>query len=229
VTIIFALLQFATSKRVSLKSALSLFQLGEFGLVVFELASAKNLVDASTSQVLIVVIILSMLLTPFLLRHISTVTDFLMPPPPTDIHSLLPRHKEYNNHVILIGYGRLGKHLAKMLERDGYEYVVVEQNIQTVKEARKLGIPIMFGNAAQRHILEALNIHQSLSVVISLGNNEKLYLVCEAIMQIAPEVKTVVKVNSFLEKEMLLELGLTHIIVETEETAMGMYHEALQI
>lgn len=229
VMIIFALLQFSTSKRVALKSALSLFQFGEFGLVVFELASAKNLIDTSASQVLIVVIILSMLLTPFLLRHISAVTDLLMPPPHTDVHSLPRSHKEYNNHVILIGYGRLGKHLAKLLERDGYEYVVVEQNIQTVKEARKLGTPIIFGNAAQRHILEALNIHQSLSVLISLGNNEKLYLVCEAVMQIAPEVKTVVKVNSFLEKEMLLELGLKHIIVETEETAMGMYHEALQV
>ena len=227
VTLIFALLQFATSKRVALKSALSLFQFGEFGLVVFELASAKNLVDESTTQVFIAVIILSMILTPFLLRHISAFTDLLMRSPQTDVHTLPRRHKEYNNHVILIGFGRLGKHLAKLLEQDGYEYVVVEQNIQTVKQARKQGTPILFGNAAQRHILEALNIHQARSVVISLGNNEKLYLVCEAVMQIAPEVKTVVKVNSFLEKEMLLELGLTHIIVETEETAIGMYQEAL--
>lgn len=80
VAIMFVILQFADVKRVALKSALSLFQLGEFGLVVFELASAKNLVEPVISQVLIVVIILSMILTPFLLRHIAALTDYLMPP-----------------------------------------------------------------------------------------------------------------------------------------------------
>lgn len=228
VIIIFMLLQFATSKRVALKSALSLFQLGEFGLVVFELASTKNLLDTTTTQVLIVVIILSMILTPFLLRHISSVTDFLMPSAKGETLDLAHISKGYSNHIILIGYGRLGKHIAKLLERDGYDYVVIEQNIKTAEDAQKQGKPVIFGNAAQKHILEALNIHKSLSVVISLGNNEKLYLVCQTVQKVAPNVKTVVKVNSFQEKQMLLDLGLTHIIVETEETAIGMYNEALK-
>ena len=229
VSMMFVILQFATIKRVALKSALSLFQLGEFGLVVFELASAKNLVAPATSQVLIVVIILSMVLTPFLLRHISSITDYLLPPPKEEAFELRQIQKDYSNHIILIGYGRLGKHVAKLLERDGFKYVAIEQNIKAVEDARKLGKPVIFGNAAQKHILEALNIHEASSVIIALGNNEKLYLVCETVQEVAPNVKTVVKVNSFQEKEMLSALGLAHIVVETEETALGMYHEALKV
>lgn len=229
VSIIFLLLQFEASKRVALKSALSLFQLGEFGLVVFELASAKNLVDPATSQVLIVVIILSMILTPFLLRHLSSITDYIMPSPKDEALDMARFSNEYSNHVIVIGYGRLGKHVVKLLERDGFKYVIVEQNIKTVEDARKQGKKIIFGNAAQKHILEALNIYEASSVVIALGNNEKLYLVCETIRELSQDLKTVVKVNSFQEKQMLLDLGLTHIIVETEQTAMGMYKEALKV
>jgi len=229
VSVIFLLLQFETSKRVALKSALSLFQLGEFGLVVFELASSKNLIEPATSQVLIVVIILSMILTPFLLRHLSMITDLIMPSHDGDVLELSHISKQYSNHVIVIGYGRLGRHIVRLLERDGFKYVIVEQNIKTVEDARKQGKPIIFGNAAQKHILEALNIYEASSVVVSLGNNEKLYLVCEAIKELSQNVKTVVKVNSFQEMQLLMDLGLKHIIVETEQTALGMYKEALKV
>lgn len=229
VSIIFLLLQFEASKRVALKSALSLFQLGEFGLVIFELANAKNLVDPATSQVLIVVIILSMIITPFLLKHISPITDYFMPASKDQALNLAHISKNYFNHVIVIGYGRLGKHIVNLLERDGFKYVIVEQDIKTVEDARKQGKPIIFGNAGQKHILEALNIYEATSVVIALGNNEKLYLVCETIRELSQNIKTVVKVNSFQEKQMLLDLGLTHIIVETEQTALGMYKEALRV
>jgi CPA2 family monovalent cation:H+ antiporter-2 len=137
--------------------------------------------------------------------------------------------KHYSDHVIIIGYGRLGRHIAKLLERNGLKYLVVEQNIKTVEDAQKEGKPIVFGNAAQKHILEALNIYEASSVVIALGNSEKLYLVCETIRELSQDVKTVVKVNSYQEKEMLLELGLTHILVETEQTAESMYKEALRV
>ncbi len=229
VSIMFVILQFATVKRVALKSALSLFQLGEFGLVVFELANAKNLVEPVTSQVLIVVIILSMVLTPFLLKHIALITDYLMPPLKEEALELNKVQKNYSNHILLIGYGRLGQHIAKLLDRDGFKYIAIEQNIKAVEDARKLGKSVIFGNAAQKNILEALNIHEASSVIIALGNNEKLYLVCETVQEVAPHVKTVVKVNSFQEKEMLSALGLTHIVVETEETALGMYYEALKV
>ena len=225
VGIIFILLRFATAKRVALKSALSLFQLGEFGLVIFELASAKDLVDPTTTQVLIVVIIISMILTPFLLKNISHVADYLLPSTIDKNDNLNIVQNDLCHHVVLIGYGRLGKRIAGLLEDGNLKYVVIEQNIKAVEEAQKLGKPLVFGNAAQKNILESLNIKEASAVVISIGNSEKLRLVCEAVKDLAYDVKIVVKVNSFDEKQMLMDLGLTHIVVENEETALGMLNK----
>ncbi len=225
VGIIFLILQFSTNKRVALKSALSLFQLGEFGLVIFELASSKNLISPEISQILIAVIILTMILTPFLLKHIARITDFLLPSPKADLANAEYMTKGVSNHVILIGYGRLGKNISKLLDSEGLKYIIIERNIKTVQEGQKEGKPIVFGNAAQKNILISLHIKEASSVVIALGNNEKLYQVCKAVQDLAYNAKTVVKVDSFEEKQLLKDLGLSHIIVEMEETALGMYHE----
>lgn len=176
-------------------------------------------------QVLIVVIILSMILTPFLLKHISGIADSLLPSEMSTTFSLQHVQNNLKHHVILIGYGRLGRSIAKLLEEDGLNYIAIEKNIKTVEKAQKQGKPVIFGNGAQKKILESLNIKEASSVVISIGNSKKLYLVCETVRALTYAVKTVVKVNSFEEKQMLLDLGLSHVVVEMQETAMGMYHE----
>jgi len=225
VAIIFIILQFTTIKRVALKSALSLFQLGEFGLVIFELSSTENLVEQTTSQILVIVIIISMILTPFLLKNISRVADLILPTPESENNSVNIVENNSSNHIILIGYGRLGKSFAKLLEDDDLKYVVIEQDIQAVEEAQKLGKPIIFGNAAQKNLLESLNIKNASAVVISIGNSEKLHLVCEVVKELTYDIKTVVKVNSFVEEKMLQGLGLSHIVVENQATALGMFNE----
>ena len=85
-SIIFLLLLKTAQKRVALKTALALFQLGEFGLVVFELAGAKNLIDPTVSQILIVTIAISMIMTPFVLRNISSIANFLLKEEETEVN-----------------------------------------------------------------------------------------------------------------------------------------------
>jgi CPA2 family monovalent cation:H+ antiporter-2 len=69
ILIIFLIIKLSSKKRTAFKTALSLFQIGEFAIVVFELASAKSLIDNNLAQILVVIIILSMILTPFVLRN----------------------------------------------------------------------------------------------------------------------------------------------------------------
>lgn len=227
VIIIFLLVRFEHSKRVSVKTALSLFQLGEFGLVVFELSFAQNLLDPVIGQILIVIVVISMILTPFLLRNISTVSDLFLKNCETPTDALNPDNLDLKEHVILIGYGRLGKNIAKLLEEKGLQYIVIEGDIKTVKDAQRMNKPVIFGNAAQKSILEAVRLQEASSVVISIGNNQKLHLICEAIADLNHNVKTIVKVNKYEEKDALEALNISHIIVETEKTALAMLDEAL--
>jgi len=228
ILIIFTLLKFGTDKRSALKSALTLFQLSEFALVIFELSSAQGLLNPIVGQVLIIIVILSMVLTPFVLKNITLLTDKLLPNL-DESNEILFKQGKLTNHIVLIGYGRLGKNIAKLLKKEGSKFVVIEGDIKTVKDAQKLNEPVIFGNAGQKNILESVNIREASSVIISVGNNQKLYLICETVNELTHNAKTIVKVDNYEEEKELADLNLSHVIVETEKTAMAMVEEVWEV
>jgi len=229
IAIIFAIMRFTINTRESFKTAVSLFQLGEFALVIFELSFARDLIDITTGQTLIVIVVISMIMTPFILKNISSIAD------------LLNKRKEANggypqldkekltNHIVLIGFGRLGRRIAEQIRKNGDEFIAIEYDIKNVQDAQKEGLPVVYGNAAKKDILKSVNIEKASSVIISLGNSKKLNHICEVVHELAQDKKTVVKVNKFEEKEFLERFNFSHIIVETEKTANAMYEEAMKL
>jgi len=228
VSIIYSIFRFKSTSRESLKTALSIFQLGEFALVIFELSSAKGLLDTTTVQILIVVVIITMIITPFILKNLSRITDIGNSSLDIDTtNNISINQTNLKSHIVLIGYGRLGKTIAKQLTKNNINFIAIETDIQTVKEAQRLKEPVIFGNAAQKNILEAVRIKEASSVIISIGNSQKLQQICEAVNDLTHNTKTIVRVNRFEEKEALEDLNLSHIIVETEKTALAMFDEAV--
>lgn len=223
--IIFHLLKFSTDKRSALKGALTLFQLGEFALVIFELSFTQGFLAPIVGQILIVIVILSMILTPFVLRNITPLTDYLLTKH-NESEAFFLSKERLSNHIILIGYGRLGKRIAKLLKNEGLLFIVVEQDIQTVKEAQKLNEPVIFGNAGQKNILESVNIKEAATVIVAVDNSQKLHLICQTINDLAHKnTKTIVKVDNYEEKQNLVHLNVSHIIVGIENTATAMFRK----
>ncbi len=208
---------------------MALFQLGEFALVIFELSFAHGLLEPVVGQVLIVTVVLSMIMTPFVIRNLSRLTDLVISQEDSERDFPAAGDMHLSDHVIVIGYGRLGKSIARVLKREGMPYIVVESNISSVQDARKLDESIIYGNAAQKHILESLNIKEAASVIVAIGNSKKLYLICESVKALTNNSKTIVKVNKYEEKEALAYLNLSHVVVETEGTAQAMVEEARKI
>jgi CPA2 family monovalent cation:H+ antiporter-2 len=226
-SIIFLLLLKAVQKRVALKTALALFQLGEFGLVVFELAGAKNLIDPTVSQVLIVTIAISMIMTPFVLRNISSIADFLLKNEETEVN--VKQYNTLHDHIIVLGYGRLGRKIADKLDKRGVRYIAIDNNIYNVQEAQKNKKNVIFGNGANKTILESVNIRDAAVVIVALDNSEKLHLICEVLTQTPTNAKVVIKVDRFIEKDLLKdEFPDYEILVGTEQMARGMVDSVLK-
>ncbi len=224
--IIFVLLYRVTIKRVAVKTALALFQLGEFGLVIFELASAKNLVDPLISQILIVTIILSMILTPFILRNISSLANLLTKEEVEE--SKFSNNHALQYHVVVLGYGRLGRRICDKLVQRGIQYIAIESNIHNVKEGQKEGKNVIFGNAAKKSILESVNVKEALAVIVAFDNSEKIHLVCDILSSMYLDVPVTIKVDRFQEKEELQkEFPHFKIVVGTEQVARGMVDSML--
>lgn len=220
ILVIYGILRFSTKKITAIKTSLSLFQFWEFWIVIFELASSGWLIGISASQILIVTIIISMILTPFVLKNINFLSDIFLYEKSKENDWFVGQ--KFSKHIILIGYGRLGKIVAEQLEKNGYPYIIIERDPKTFEYWKKREIPIIYWNAAQKHILESVNVWEAEAVIVSVGQNERLYLVCEAITKLAPKAKIIVKVNKYEEQEMLSNLNISDIIVECEETAISM-------
>jgi CPA2 family monovalent cation:H+ antiporter-2 len=228
ISIIFLLLVRATGKRVALKTALALFQLGEFGLVIFELAGKENLIDTTVSQILIVTITISMVMTPFVLRNISSLANSLLrdeKEADDDSYSA----EELSDHIIVLGYGRLGRKICEKLDHRAVTYIAIENNIHNVKEAQKEGKNVIFGNAAKKSILESVNIKDSAVVIVALDNSEKLHLICDVLTQVVTRSRVIIKVDKFKEKDDLTEeFPEYEILVGTEQMAKGMVDSVLK-
>ena len=212
----------------ALKTALALFQLGEFGLVVFELAGAKDLIDPTTSQILIVTIAISMILTPFVLRHISSLADLILRES-ENVETAVPIQHTMQDHIIILGYGRLGRKIAQKLENRAVSHIAVDNNIHNVQEGQKNGKAVIFGNAANKSILESLNIKDAAVVIVALDNAERLHLICDVLSKVATKAKVVIKVDRFAEQDILHEeFPAYEILVGTEQMARGMVDSVLK-
>lgn len=224
--VIYGVVHMKTTKRISIKTALSLFQVGEFALAIFELAQSKDLFDPALGQILIVTVVISMILTPFIVRKLSNIVDLSKKDIVQDANWDATQHK-YRNHVVVIGYSYFGQKVARQLHAQGVNYVIIENDLELVTVGKDNNEPIYYGNAAQFSLLEHLNIKESIAVIVAVDNQEKLHLICANLDAITHNANTIVKVQREVEKEALSKLHLTHVIVEGTELSNIIVDHAL--
>ena len=147
VIMLYLIFTFSYKPRVVVKTAFSLFGLGEFALVIFELARANNLIEPTVSQILIITIVMSMIVTPFIVKNLDHISDFIFDRLTQQDNDTLLSQENIENlegHTIVIGYGRLGKNIVRLLKENDMPYVILEGDNHNVKKAKKEGEPIIF-------------------------------------------------------------------------------------
>ncbi|PPK60461.1 Kef-type potassium/proton antiporter (CPA2 family) [Malaciobacter marinus] len=223
--IIYLLVRIDDTKRVAFKTALSLVQIGEFSLAVLELARSKSLIDPTYSQILIVTIVISMLLTPLVLKNLSSIAARILPEDTMQIVNSMQIADDTKGHIVVIGYGHLGQEVVEKLKAEHRNYVIVEHNMKYYKIGKDKNEPIIFGNAASKTILQSINIKESAAIVVAIDNPEKLTLICEVIDDLTHNTKTIVKVGRKSEAKELERLHIEHIIVEDEVLSQAILEE----
>jgi len=214
--ILFTILIFKTQKSTSLKTALSLFQVWEFAIVIFELARTQLLIDATLTQILIVVVILSMILTPFILRYLDEIVWFFIRTRFSEFTNI----KELSGHIVLIWYGRVGRMVSEFLDVSKQEHIIIDWNLKSYVEARKNWKRVLLWDATDDNILENSSVKNASHVIISMWFWHDPTQVVQKIIELIPIDRLIVKVSTYEEKEKLQKLHLPHVIVETEKTAM---------
>ena len=223
--IIYLIVRIDDTKRVAFKTAVSLVQIGEFSLAVLELARSNNLLESNLSQILIVTIVLSMVLTPIVLKNLSKIASSLLRDDIMDTPQHMEVDQDMKGHVVVLGYGHLGQEIVKELRNIKNDYIVIESNMKYYKMGKEDKEPIIFGNAAHRHILNSVNLSSACAIIVAIDNPEKVRLVCETIDELTHNTKTIVKITKTEDRKLLEGLHLQHIIVDDELVAKALVEE----
>jgi CPA2 family monovalent cation:H+ antiporter-2 len=206
----YLLLRITSTHRRSLKTALALSQVGEFSFVIFALASVGGILEDELSQLLVLIVIFSMMVTPFFITKIGVIVEKLSGR--KDIEADMSAIGERRDHVIVCGYSAVGRFVSMGLEELDAPYIVVDNSHKHVKEALSDGVEAYLGDVSKLSILNALHIENSAAVIVTLDNIDKKRLICETILKYTKNVNLVVKVSSLQEKEKLQDLDITVVV-----------------
>ncbi len=162
---------FGLSIGSSLRTGLMLSQGGEFAFVIFGLAQGVGVLPADLSQLLLLVVALSMALTPMLAevgRKIATRLE--------SRRGLIGMRMEdadtadARDFVMVAGYGRVGQSVCEMLDAKLVRYMAFDMSPTRVVDARKKGLPVYFGDACRPEVLRSAGVARARAVVITLDD-----------------------------------------------------------
>ena len=225
-SIIYGITRIRDTSRTAFKSGLALIQIGEFSLAVLELSNKSNLLPNEYTQILIVSIVLSMVLTPMILMNISNIADRFIGKEKTyrigddgkDTIFYAERAEDGNmdsaNSVVVLGYGDFGQNISKKLKDNRIPYTIIENNLAKYQEGLNRDEPIIFGNGGQTNILKRVIKDRNQKVIIAIDNPKKLRQACEAVKRVVDSKNIIVRVHSQMDKEILHDLDITNILVE---------------
>lgn len=193
--IIFGIIYKFVGKRVAFETSLAICQVGEFSFVVFTQATQSSILDATTGQLLTLAVIISMVLTPFILKNIKYITERFLQKANKDVEIVNTSKEALENHVIVCGYGSFGKQILLNLKKENMEHIAIIDSYEFFENALEHGEKVIFGNPAQKHILEEAGIARAKAVIIALHDVENIILLSHTVKELNNKVKILAKVT----------------------------------
>jgi CPA2 family monovalent cation:H+ antiporter-2 len=134
---------------------------------------------------------------------------------------------EVSRHIIIAGFGVVGRNIAEHFGAAGLPFTIVELNPTTVSRQRKLGRSIIFGDVANPEVLETAGIHCAEAVILTIPDEEATLRACRSIRQIAPKVFIAARTANLSRAIVATDLGADHVTVEEVATAQEMARQVM--
>lgn len=216
--IVFGIMRFFHRSQTSFKTAIILAQAGEFSFVIFELARFNGIaLDEQMSQVILLVIIFSMLLTPFIFNNLNNISKLFLGKVSDERKPL----EEYDvtDHILVCGYGGLGQKLVSKLKELKIPYLAIERDRRQIKKGIERGDVVIYGNASKGNLLKKAKIHEARAVIIAMSNDKNIQMVSQAIHHTAPEAIVLARAANLYQKAELENSHVDFIVDNMDITA----------
>lgn len=208
----------------SMKTALYLAQGGEFGFVMLAISSQINMISPELEQAATAAILLSMIIAPFVLESsdalVGRVVKSSWDMKALDLHTMLVEAMSKSDHVLIIGFGRGGQTVGRVLAQENIPYYALDLDIGRVQVARSAGEPVSFGDAKRREVLEAAGLGRAKMVVVTLNNMHETQHVLDNVMAMYPSLPVYVRATNDDYVKTFTDMGAEEAVSDTKETSL---------
>ena len=211
---------FGFNLSVAIHTALLLSQGSEFAFVLFSLAGAQGIIDGELTQILLVVITLSMALTPLVAQLGKNIAHTLEKYAITRPESILEETLDLSHHVIISGFGRVGHTVARLLEIENIRFVAIDIDSFLVAKERKGGVPVYYGDTTRVHVLNALGIHRARAVIITHNDTRIAQQTIMTVRDLNPDIPIITRAKNLEQVQKLEKAGADLAVAEMFETSL---------
>ncbi len=206
-----------SSASTAIHSGLSLAHGGEFSLVVLTAALGVGVITQSVFALCVAVIVLSLVATPLMMnaaRPAALRAQRWPAAPWIPGAGKETETAELHGHVVIAGFGPVGRTLAEQLRADGIEFVVIDLNPATIARQEKFGLRVVYGDAANPEVLESAGIHHAAALALTIPDDRAAVRACSAAVALAPDIYIVARMSTLGQSNLARCSGAREVVVE---------------
>jgi CPA2 family monovalent cation:H+ antiporter-2 len=212
---------------------LSLSQVGEFSFILAKIGLSHAILDNYYYQLFLAVAVITMAMTPFLMKISLPLANTLMklPLPSFLIDGLFPLKEveipDLKNHLVIIGKDSSALKLSKMARLNGIHHVAIIFDPLIAKEKIELGELVVYGDAVNEPILLKAHVDTAEVVLISVGSLIPSMAIIEKVRNLNKKVYIIARTKNIQNVEQLYKLGADQVLPEKLEIAIDLFNRVL--
>lgn len=220
--------------RTALVLAAGRSHIGEFSFIIGQSGLSLGLLSEDQYSLILAGAIVSITVNPLLFLSIEPIERWLKTRPALwrllNRHGLIepPRPSAMQDHVVIIGSGRVGRHISEMLSRQNIPRLVVESDPSILTKLQALQIPVLYGDAANSEILEHAGLQQARLLVITVPDFISALAMVATARSCAPDVKIIARASSWEGGRRLLAAGVQTVVRPELEGGIEMLRQTLE-
>lgn len=205
--------------------AFALPQAGEFGFVLFSLAVAHRVMDPSLAEMLVIVVTISMIVSPLLLSlHANVIEPRLAKVGQREFD----RVESQDSRVIIAGFGRVGQIVGRVLRMRRIAFTALESSVAQVDFVRRFGNKVYYGDASRLEMLNAAGATRAEVFVLAIDDIDASVRTAELVRRHFPNLKIIARARNRQHALRLMDLGVRYFIRETYLSSLDLAQHTLE-
>ena len=200
-------LAFGIGRSAAIRTGFYLSQVGEFAFVLLGAAAVAGLLSADGHTLAMLVVAVSMIATPLMVKAGDRLAGRLRSMPASEEEKPAA---DLDRHVVIIGYDEVGQLIELMLEKANIPHIAFDRDINTVRQGKKSGRNVHFGDMYSAAIQEAAGLGKAAAAYVTSRDMDHAKSLAVTLNRLYPQLDVYVRVRTLREQDELVAKGIRH-------------------